>query len=193
MERKLSKVSIEQMKTADETVKQLFDEYSTDSRMSSAQFCSLAMDCKLEVETSQLTLIFAGVKLGKKQDITFDRFVEAFRKVGMLKGTPYQVLSLKAAENRAETKGGTAATTAAAPPAAVVAPVSSPRAVGNANKLLFRNAFSKDSQKKEDTFFNLTPNLSTWAHSNVLSASNKFWAVPWKGGGGPVYVGEDHF
>ena len=41
--------------------------------------------------------------------------------------------------------------------------------------------------KKDDTFFNITPDAGA-VDSVLIAANEKFWAVPWKRGGGPVYV-----
>lgn len=43
--------------------------------------------------------------------------------------------------------------------------------------------------KRDLTFFNLSPNHSSSMDTPILAASADFWAVPWAGGGGPVFVG----
>ncbi|GMH60124.1 hypothetical protein TL16_g02980 [Triparma laevis f. inornata] len=63
--------------------------------------------------------------------------------------------------------------------------------VGSANR--FNNGASKfrhvhgKSQPMSGRYFNLQPNISTMDGS-LLAANEKFFALPWKGGGGQVYV-----
>lgn len=42
--------------------------------------------------------------------------------------------------------------------------------------------------KKDLSFYNLAPNVNAAMEASPIAASKDFWAVPWQGGGGPVYV-----
>ena len=50
----------------------------------------------------------------------------------------------------------------------------------------FRHMHGKENTK-EFTYFNLSPDLSAM-DSPIVACDEKFWAVPYRGGGGPVYV-----
>jgi hypothetical protein len=51
----------------------------------------------------------------------------------------------------------------------------------------FKHLYGTGS-KQDLTIFNLTPNVNASMEANLVAASKDFWAVPWTGGGGPVYV-----
>lgn len=44
---------------------------------------------------------------------------------------------------------------------------------------------------KTSTFYNLLPQ-TTYSDSPLIAASDKYWAIPYQGGGGPVYVSKLH-
>ena len=52
--------------------------------------------------------------------------------------------------------------------------------------LKFRHLFGKENQK-QDSYYNLTPQVSL-ADSTAIACSDRYFAVPYIGGGGPVYV-----
>ncbi|CAM9107307.1 unnamed protein product [Ectocarpus fasciculatus] len=50
----------------------------------------------------------------------------------------------------------------------------------------FKHMFGTESPRNS-SYFNLKPNIGT-SDSPLLACSDKFWAIPWQGTGGPIYV-----
>jgi coronin-7 len=50
----------------------------------------------------------------------------------------------------------------------------------------FKHLFGTESPRNS-SYFNLRPNVGT-AESPLLACSDQFWAIPWAGTGGPIYV-----
>lgn len=50
----------------------------------------------------------------------------------------------------------------------------------------FKHLFGTESPKNS-SYFNLRPNIGT-SESPLLACSDQFWAIPWQGTGGPIYV-----
>ena len=53
-------------------------------------------------------------------------------------------------------------------------------------KLTFRHLYGKETPR-DNTFYNLNPSVAS-VEGPLLTCSSVFWAVPWKGAGGAVYV-----
>ncbi|CAM9508972.1 unnamed protein product [Ectocarpus fasciculatus] len=75
---------------------------------------------------------------------------------------------------------------AAAAPVLESAASSGPNWRGGAPKIKLRHVYGVET-KGAKPVFNLSP-LLTSLDGPILAASSSFWAVPWVGGGGPVYV-----
>ena len=56
----------------------------------------------------------------------------------------------------------------------------------SSSTLKFRHMFGKE-MPQSDTYYNLKPNLSA-SDNALIACSDQYWAVPYTGGGGPVYV-----
>lgn len=71
---------------------------------------------------------------------------------------------------------------------AVIEQSSSPSKIASkfASVLKYRHMYGTE-YPKASTFFNLTPQLAS-ADSPLIACSDKYWAIPYQGGGGPVYV-----
>lgn len=60
------------------------------------------------------------------------------------------------------------------------------RRTSDCPSLQLRHVFGEDTRGTKPVF-NLSP-LLTSIDGSIIAASARFWAVPWVGGGGPVYV-----
>lgn len=56
----------------------------------------------------------------------------------------------------------------------------------SAGRVKYRHMYGKE-HKKEETFYSLLPDLTS-LDDPIISCSDQYWAVPYKGGGGPVYI-----
>ena len=54
------------------------------------------------------------------------------------------------------------------------------------SQLKFRHLYGNEASK-DDSYFNLTPALGA-SETALLACNDRYWACPWTGGGGPVYV-----
>jgi WD40 repeat protein len=52
----------------------------------------------------------------------------------------------------------------------------------------FRHMYGTESVGAERTYTNLEPCLSSSSDSPLIECNDAYWAIPYKGGGGPVYV-----
>ncbi|CAN0518721.1 unnamed protein product [Ectocarpus sp. 12 AP-2014] len=107
-------------------------------------------------------------------------------------GQPAVASSPRAGEPAAPGDRPTAAGEEGSVPDAAAAPVlesaasSGPNWRGGAPKIKLRHVYGVET-KGAKPVFNLSP-LLTSLDGPILAASSSFWAVPWVGGGGPVYV-----
>jgi len=51
----------------------------------------------------------------------------------------------------------------------------------------FRHVYGRETNR-DNTFYNIQPNSTSNMDSALVTCNQIFWAVPWVGGGGPVYV-----
>ena len=51
----------------------------------------------------------------------------------------------------------------------------------------YKNLFARRPHESEITF-NLTPNATSSMEAPLIAASERFWACPYRGGGGPVFI-----
>jgi hypothetical protein len=128
--RKLSQITSTEMEALHEALHAVFDEYAEGDPPPSinvAQLQKLVEDKGLadaHLSPTDVDLIFTSTKLGKKTELNFERFQEAFRKIAMKKKSTYQncVLEMMGGDDAAGTGGGGAGGGvggSAHPPAAV--------------------------------------------------------------------------
>merc|ERR1712091_761728 len=83
------------MAALNKALQDMFTANSSSGQMSSTQFSAWAESSNLtdaRCTTTDMGLIFSGVKLGKKTTINYDRFMEACRKRAMKKEITFQAL-----------------------------------------------------------------------------------------------------
>eukprot|EP01035_Chromulina_nebulosa_P019759 gene19759-25691_t len=55
------------------------------------------------------------------------------------------------------------------------------------SNLKYRHVYGKDNSK-DNTYYNLSPQTTSDSSSPLIACNDTYWAVPYQGGGGPVYV-----
>jgi hypothetical protein len=99
----LTGISRDEMSELHATLETLFNRFKEDTGITSAGCVRFCKTCKLldkKLTVTEVSMIFAAVKLGKRKDATlnFDRFQEAVRKMAQKKGCTYQELCTQAAQ-----------------------------------------------------------------------------------------------
>jgi Ca2+-binding EF-hand superfamily protein len=88
--RKLSRVSADEMRELDTLLRAVFETYVP---MTAAQLVKMATERDMldkNLTVSAISLCFSSTKVGKKADLNYDRFQEAFRKMAVKKEMTYQ-------------------------------------------------------------------------------------------------------
>ena len=91
--RKLSRVSAGEMALLHSSLEAMFHKFKDGSGIPQAGCVKFAKNTGLldaKLSEADITMIFAGVKLGKKEELNFDRFQEAVRKMAQKKEVTYQ-------------------------------------------------------------------------------------------------------
>jgi hypothetical protein len=94
---------VEEAATRAHQLSQLFDRYSTKDVMTEAQLQAMCKQCELyqghALATIDITMIFTSTKVGRKQELKFDRFEEACRKIAVKKSVTFTELTAVAFES----------------------------------------------------------------------------------------------
>ena len=95
MARKLSSITAAEMDDLDDELEVTYLRFANADGMDQQGLCNFAIEADIidkKLTLSEIQLLFARVKLGKRKTLSFDRFQEAVRKMAVTKGVTYQEL-----------------------------------------------------------------------------------------------------